>query len=268
MIFGENEADIIEHLQLFYLTGLQRIALLPTPTPELESILDQVCNQEKWTNWIDSSGKSDPPPDFYSDEYKIMMDVMRVNDHEHKGKKGKLYNPSMTRERQMYNELEEAGMLKQLPNAKVYLNGDTQLPTHEDHNYDLYLKCFRRVIAKHINSIPIYKENHPGYKVIFLVFDESSAYFEEEQAIDHKKQLHKGSGMSGRPHFFFVDDDFLSAFADKGIDYLFWYTPYELFKHITPPLELPTLCVYDLSVKPFPHQTYEYDNSRMSSVEI
>lgn len=23
MIFGENEADIIEHLQLFYITGLQ-----------------------------------------------------------------------------------------------------------------------------------------------------------------------------------------------------------------------------------------------------
>lgn len=242
--------------------------MLPTPTPELESILDQVCNQEKWTNWIDSSGKSDPPPDFYSDEYKIMMDVMRVNDHEHKGKKGKLYNPSMTRERQMYNELEEAGMLKRFPNAKVYLNGDTQLPTHEDHNYDLYLKCFRRVIAKHINSIPIYKENHPGYKVIFLVFDESSAYFEAEQAIDHKKQLLKGEGMSGRPHFFFVDDDFLSAFANKGIDYLFWYTPYKLFEHITPPLELPTLCAYDLSVKPFSHQTYEYDNSRMSSVEI
>ena len=268
MIFGENEADIIEHLQLFYITGLQRIALLPTPTPELESILDKVCNQDNWDNWIDSSGKSAPPPDFYSDEYKIMMDVMRVNDHEHKGKKGKLYNPSIAHERQMFKELEQSGILNQFPNARVFLNGDTQLSTHEDHNYNLYLKCFQRVISKHIDIIPLYKENHPGYKVIFLVFDESSAYFESEQVIDTKKQMRKGDGMSGRPHFHFIDKAFLEAFYNKGIDYLFWYTPYKLFEHITPPLELPTLCVYDLSVKPFPHQTYKYDNCRMSSVEI
>ena len=137
----------------------------------MKSILDKVCNQDNWDNWIDSSGKSDPPPDFYSDEYKIMMDVMRVNDHEHKGKKGKLYNPSIAHERQMFKELEQSGILNQFPNARVFLNGDTQLSTHEDHNYNLYLKCFQRVISKHIDSIPLYKENHPGYKVIFLVFD-------------------------------------------------------------------------------------------------
>lgn len=268
MIFSENEADIIEHIQLFYTSGLQRIALLPSPTPELENILDNVCNKEKWDKWIDSADKSAPPPDYYSDELRIMMDVMRVNDHEHKGKKGKLYNPSMIRERQMFKELEESGVLKQFPNAKVYLNVDTQLPTHEDHNYDLYLKCFRRVIAKHIDSIPLYKKNHPDYKVIFLVFDEASAYFESDQVIDKKKQMRKGDGMSGHPHFHFIDEAFLEAFYDKGIDYLFWYTPYKLFEHITPPLDLPALCVYDLSAKSFPHQTYKYDKTKMSSVEI
>ncbi|MDE5768125.1 MAG: hypothetical protein K2H82_01945 [Oscillospiraceae bacterium] len=268
MIFGEKETDIIEHLQLFYMTGLQRIALLPSPNPELENILDKVCNQEKWNNWVNSADKSAPPPDFYSDEFKIMLDVMRVNDHEHKGKKGKLYNPSMAHERQMLKELEQSGILAQFPGAKVFLNGDTQLPTYEDHNYNLYLKCFRRVISKHIDSIPLYQKNHPGYKVIFLVFDESSAYFESEQPIDTKKQLQKGEGMSGRPHFFFLDDDFLNAFIDKGIDYLFWYTPYKLFEYITPPLELPTLCVYDLTTKQIQCKTYTYDSRKMSSVEI
>lgn len=264
MLFGDSEIDIINYLQ-----NLDNSEIcFPVESSEAIEILDTIHSKEKWANWRDSSGNSDPPPDFYSDEYRLMIDVMRVNDHEQKGKKGKLYNPSMARERQMFKELEDSGILKQFPNAKVYLNGDTQLPTHEDHNYDLYLKCFRRVISKHIDSIPLYKENHPGYKVIFLVFDESSAYFEAENIIDRKKPLYKGERISGRPHLFFVDDDFLSIFANKGIDYLFWYTPYKLFESMTPPFELPTLCVYDLSVKPFPYETIKYNSNRMSSVEI
>lgn len=272
MIFGDKELDIIEHLQIFYLDGLERIALLPSESLELEKILDEVCNSEKWDNWINSADKAAPPPDFYSDEYKIMMDVMRVNDHERKNKKGKLYNPAMSHEKQMFKELKESGLLEYSPNALVHLNGITQLPTYEDHNYNLYLKCFRRVISKHIDSIPLYQKNHPGYKVIFLVFDESSAYFELDQPVDTKKQLCKGEKMHGHPHCFFLDDAFLKTFIDKGIDYLFWFTPYKMFEKITPSIELPTLCVYDLTtnftVKKLLCGKIIYDNTKMSSVEI
>ena len=44
-------------------------------------------------NWINSSGKSDPPPDMYSNEFNLMIDIMRVDDHTSVNKKGKLYNP-------------------------------------------------------------------------------------------------------------------------------------------------------------------------------
>ena len=266
MIFGEKETDIMENLQLLYEAGVQRIALLPSSNPELESIVNKVCSQKEWVSWIDSSGKSAPPPDFSSDEIRLMMDVMRVNDHEQKGKKGKLHNPSMAHERDMYKELEQAGIIEQFPNAKVVLTGATQLPTYEDHNYDLYLKCFRRVVSKHIDSIPLYQNNHPGYKVIFLVFDESSGYFEADRPVDPVKQLRIGDGMVGQPHYFFLDEAFLDVFIHKGIDYLFWFTPYKLFENIMPPLELPSLCVYDLSKKY--EQRMKYDVSKMVSVEI
>ncbi len=266
MIFGEKEVDLIKNMQLLYKAYIHKIALLPSPSTELESIVDKVCNQDEWARWIDSSGKSDPPPDFYSVEYKLMMDVMRVNDHEQKGKKGKLHNPSMAHEREMDKELEQAGVIKQLPNAKVFLSGCTQLPTYEDHNYDLYQKHFKRVISDHIDNIPLYKSNHPGYKVIFFIFDESSAYFEAEMPIDTKKQNIIGERMAGKPHLFFIDVAFLDAFVDKGIDYLFWYTPYKLFENIQPPLELPSLCVYDLAKEL--EQGIKYDVLKMSSVEI
>ena len=266
MIFGEKEIDLIENLQLLYEAGVQRIALFPSQNPELEDIVNKVCNQKEWMKWKDSSDKSAPPPDFYSDDFKLMMDVMRVNDHEQKGKKGKLHNPSKAHEREMFKELEQAGIIARFPRAKVFLNGDTHLPTYEDHNYKLYLKCFTRVISKHVESIPLYKTNHPAYKVVFFVYDESTAYFELSVTVDKNQQLTKGELMEGQPHYFFIDQDFLEVFIDKGIDYLFWYAPYKMFENIIPPIEMPSLCVYDLSKKMV--LSKKYDISKMSSVEI
>ena len=49
-----------------------------------EEILQCVRKVEEWQC---SSSKSDPPPDFYSDKYKLMMEVMRVDDHAYQGKR-------------------------------------------------------------------------------------------------------------------------------------------------------------------------------------
>lgn len=54
-----------------------------------------------------------------------------------------------------------------------------------------------------------------------------------------------------------------NTYKDKEIDNLFWYTPYKLFAHISPPLKLPELCVYDLSQKQL--SCMDYDSKRMMS---
>lgn len=41
------------------------------------------------------------PPDYYSDDLKLMMDVMRIDDHSHKNKKGKKVNHTYAWESQM-----------------------------------------------------------------------------------------------------------------------------------------------------------------------
>ena len=38
---------------------------------------------------------------------------------------------------------------------------------------------------KHNNQIGLYEKSHPGYKTIFLVLDESSAYFEMESKMNN-----------------------------------------------------------------------------------
>ena len=50
------------------------------------------------------------------------------------------------------------------------------LSTKEDHDYQKYIDNFQRVFEKHNLKVPKYKENHPGYKTIFFIYDESSAY--------------------------------------------------------------------------------------------
>ena len=59
-----------------------------------EEILQCVRKVEEWQC---SSSKSDPPPDFYSDNYKLMMEVMRVDDHAYINAKGKVIAKSLIR---------------------------------------------------------------------------------------------------------------------------------------------------------------------------
>ena len=40
-----------------------------------------IHNKRKWTKWLDTSAKNELPPDFYNDNLKLMMDVMRIDDH-------------------------------------------------------------------------------------------------------------------------------------------------------------------------------------------
>lgn len=262
MLFGSKEIDIIEYLQSLDNSEI----CFPVDSDEAINVLEKIHNKELWKNWSESSGKADPPPDFFSDEYKLMIDVMRVNDTERKGKKGKLYNPNITHERELFRELQDKGLVEIFPDANYYIIGDTGLTTFEDHNYMFYKKNFIRVISKHIDSIPLYKSNHPGFKVIFVVYDESTAYVQLENDIDKSKPYQAGQQMIGIPHYFFADKAFINCFIDKGIDYLFWLAPHKLIKTHNEPLILPRLSIFDLSKSSF--KSLEYIESRMTSSEI
>ncbi|MCR5599356.1 MAG: hypothetical protein K6G33_01240 [Ruminococcus sp.] len=262
MLFGDKELDIIEHLQKCTNPEI----CFPVESSEAIEVLEMIHSKYNWNKWIDSSGKSDPPPDFYSDEYRMMIDVMRVNDTERKGKKGKLHNPTIMRERKLYRELKDKGSIKSYPKAKIFINADTGLSTYEDHNYVFYKKNFARVINKHIANIPLYKKNHPNYKTIFIVYDESTGYLKLEEDISPKTQFYEGQEVLCFPHLFFVDKAFLDSFYNKGIDYLFWFTPYKLIQIKNEPLVLPRLTIYDLS-KTIP-DTIEYDENKMASSEV
>lgn len=245
----DKENEIIEYFQT--IVSPPEVALIPE-NDEMERVFQSISDEESWSKWTDTSGKNDPPPDFYCDEYGLMMDVMRVDDHGYISEKGKTVNPTLTRERAVTKELQENGILDQFPGAKLHLLVDTKLSTEEDHNYRFYRDNFVRTVEAHKKKIHRYRENHPNCKVIFFVFDESSAYMEPLRKTNNpvKGQLH-----CGRVHVWFNDSAFIKVLKDSDIDYLVWFTPYKMIEFLGKGLELPRAVVYN--IKELPQEQFE-----------
>ncbi|MBE5933652.1 MAG: hypothetical protein E7263_09575 [Lachnospiraceae bacterium] len=198
--------------------------------------------EDEFAEWIDSSKKSDPPPDFFNPQKKIMMDVMRVDDHGRITDKGKYINPVNQRESEVQRELRELGLLDIFPNVQgVFVNAVTDLPEKEDHNYQMYFDNFKRTVEKHISSIPLYKRNHPGYKTVFFVFDESSGYVVAESENAVKQDIKVGEVFYCRFYLHFIDRRFIEIFIDADIDYLIWFSPFK--ESCT---DVPDVCIYDV----------------------
>lgn len=260
MTFYEKEKNLIEMLQdvPYYNT-----VLLPRGI-KTRMLYSKIHNKLKWKrHWIDSSAKDALPPDFYSDKYKLMIEVMRVDDHGFK-KNGKYRNPTYEREQMLENEIRKYVDNERIFNSlEIFIVPNTGLPTEEDHNYKFYTENFQRTIGKHKKKIAKYKENHPGHKMIFYVFDESSAYFLAEDK--NVKTPKPGEVVAGRAHFFWRDKAFLKVFMDSEIDYLIWFTPFKKIVTVGPYVDWPK--VYFFDCKKGVENLLDYDVERMVSVE-
>lgn len=261
MNFFDDESKIIEFLQGVQLNKV----FLSNDITAVKEIFASIHDAEEWKLWSNSSGKSDPPPDFYNDKLKVMMDVMRIDDHAFEKKNGKIVNPTNQQESMIQKEIRKSGMLDNFPNVKdVMVTAVTGLPTDEDHNYKFYYSNFERVLMKHNNQIDLYGKIHPGYKTIFLVLDESSAYFEMKSKMDN-------GVMKGQPHYWFWDNMFVKVLKKLRIDYLIWHAPfkyYEVPKGDEKP-DLPEVCVIDIKdITQWDSHSISYDMSKMKSVEL
>ena len=217
-----------------------------------EKILQCVRKIEEWHC---SSSKSDPPPDFYSDKYKLMMEVMRVDDHAYINAKGKVINSHIKKENETYKEMQKFVKDNNISfSGNIFVNTVTYLSTQEDHSYDKYLSNFKRVIDNHNSSYDLYKNNHVNYKLIYLILDESSSYMERV-----------GDVIQARLHLFFFDKSFISILKKSKADYYIWFAP---FKHFNSKekVELPQVIIYSKEdLKKI--KIIEYNNTSMHNVE-
>ena len=228
MNYFDNEEKLIDYFQSLFKT--QETALLPNYSNKLNEIVCSIALEENWSGWKNNSSKDAPPPDFYSDDFSLMMEVMRVDDCAFESGEGKIINKVNANESKAQKKLEP--ILDKLPHvhaAHVISAVDMNIPTDEHHNYSRYYKNFVRVVEKHKNQVSLYRKNHPNKKLIFFIMDESTAYIETSKISDKSKI---GFAISpNQIHLPCRDKKFMQVFEDSDIDYFIWYMPY---KHFTP----------------------------------
>ena len=217
-------------------------------------IVQSLIEEGRQPEWLNNT-KSQEPPDFINEKEKLMMEVMRFDDHSKDGRN----NPVLVKEKQMNKEIES---LKNIfPNAKMaFSNPVTDLSTDEDHNYHNFYTGFQRTVKKHVSKIAKYRVYHPNKELAFLVMNEASGiYFE---SVDGKSTV-------GKLHLPFFDNRFLDAFKNEDLDYLLLFSPFNHFETTNGLIELPKLVAIDVKhFKDNPDMKYiNYDEKRMKSNE-
>ena len=217
-------------------------------------------------NWIDSSAKNYPPPDFYNIKLKMMMDVMRLDDSSFVDSKGKVQNPVLQNENKLLKKYFGSNYKNERNDISCFVIASSGLPSDEDHNFQRYFENFKRVIKKHCESIELYKENHPGYQVVFFLYDESTAYMEVHNPELFPKK--KGMPCSGKPHIQFCDTKFLEVLNQTNADYFIWYTPNKLIEiEKGMYLNIPKCAIIQNSKIPSKY-CMNYDHSKLKSTEV
>lgn len=226
-------------------------------------LFKSIYNKYIWKTWTNSSGKSELPPDYYNNKYRLMMDVMRIDDHAYEDENGKIINLHNERESKLTEELiSKNEAIREIANAgRLFITPFTGKLGRDDHNYERYVKNFKRVIEKHIRKIEKYKKNHTDFKMIFFIFDESTPYMKLINCDVPKKP---GDLMHGELHYWWKDDNMLKVIKDSKIDYLIWFAPY---KCIVKKIDYPLAVIYDVSKINFDkNKNYEIDE--LESMEL
>lgn len=218
-MFLDNEMDIINNI-LFELCDYN--ILLYNGNSFNKTILRYVKNLDKF---VSNNGHDALPPDFYSDDFSCMFDVMRINDSEIK----KSYNPVKMRERKAENDIKSSGILDAVnPNANVFINSESG--NDGEHTLRNYIKNCNRVMSEHIKKIDIWKSEHPDIKHKgLIIFDETECYFE-----GHVQHAYADQYMfmwdRNKPlilHKPWMDKFFMKDAYSSALDFIIWVCPYK-----------------------------------------
>ena len=257
MNYFDSERNIISLLQTIPLINVYWV----NATKEAQKYFFSLYLKRKFIKWVDNFGKDAPPPDFFSEKYNYMLEVMRVDDYEMGVfSPNALESKAYVRIRNMLREnrpttFEQTGI-------QVLVNPD--ITKASKNGYAIYRENFKRIVGKHIGKIDNYRKNHPGKKLGFLIFDESPGYMQ----ISNSDFLHEvGQQVCGRPHRYFWDKNLVGIFDNADVDFVIWITPYKNLPYN--PQVFPQMCVFDIKRKiKWKKRLINYNDNEMICLEV
>lgn len=252
----DDEENIIRLLQSIPLKEVH----LVNPTRPGKKFFFSLYRERNFENWTNNSGKNVPPPDFFSKKYKYMLEVMRTDDYmSGNGSPNAL-------ESKFLKKIEDMRREKGLPSLKesnIHMLVIPDMSKASENGYSIYIENFKRIVKRHIDKIKIYRENHPDYKLGFLIFDEAPGYL---QVRGKKMKAKAGEPVSGFAHFHFMDKNLVESFWEADVDFIIWMTPYKNLSGN--PRVYPQICVFDMKRKDnWKKRLVEYNADEMMCLE-
>ncbi|MBR0419530.1 MAG: hypothetical protein IJI66_10195 [Erysipelotrichaceae bacterium] len=206
--------------------------------------------------------KTQSPPDYVNHKKKYMMEVMRFDDYEQNGfsqneVESRRTKEMMDRFRQTFGHNPDPEYDKFIPN--FYLD------SRSVNGRELYYKNFYYVVEKHSLKIPVYKQNYTGYKLAFLLCDESPTYVETKEKLPKKP---KNGDFTGPCRYYEppYDPKFIGQLKKLDVDYVIWATPY---KEMIPDgmLGLNTIYLIDIQKMKKKSRHIDYDYEKVYCLE-
>ena len=199
-------------------------------------------------SWIDSSSKSDLPPDFHNDKHRVMMEMMRIDDAEQR------FPNSFQRTNTYLEKHFGKGYKKEMNGSELFFIPNTR--NDKEYNFKGYFRNFERVLTKHSDKVDEYHQHYPKCKTcILFICDESNAYY---QAVDNSEKI--------IIHICFKDEKFVKIIKGCNADYVVWFTLYKtIFRDNGKEIKLPYAFIYD--VKHLKQTDISYDHSKMVKIQ-
>ena len=203
-------------------------------------------------SWVDSSSKSDTPPDFHNEKHHIMMEMMRIDDSVKKINGKKAIN-SFERANIYMEKHFECDYKNKMKGCSLFFVPDTS--NDAQFKFKAYLKNFERVLINHSNKADEYRENYPKCKTLVLfICDESNGYY---QKVAENKDL---------VHLCFNDSAFIEIIKRCKADYLVWFTMYKTAINSNKKIiKQPLACIYD--VKHIKQTGVRYNHEKMIKIK-
>ena len=208
------------------------------------------CIFKQWKKWSDASSHSAVPPDYLSDKLKMMFDVLNVFDSQKANPRSpeKVIDSVLAAESKIENEIvsfmDSAGINYDRKNIFCICKEDGK-EYDAAHNYCNYRFSVTRAIGKHIEQLPLYKKNHPGYKCGLLICDNTEAYIETNNLIEDMG-VEYGYINIRRMHYPWLDESFIKPILGSGLDFPIWYMPYKKYSKKPDWADYPMSVVMDL----------------------
>lgn len=264
----DNEQNIL-NMMLMYLKSPSHDVRMFKGNSFERKILRYIQNVRSFT---ENNGHDCLPPDYYSDSFSCMFDVLRINDAEIK--KGR--NPIIAQEQKMRKEFKNEGLLDS-QYFQVAFEAGTSGDINE-HSFPQYKKQAKRVIQEHIDKIPLWINAHPSIQHKgLLILDESGLCFERTKT--HVKDDYFAFSFNSNQglitHETWNDAEFIQPIYDSAMDFVIWFNPYKnhnevLFKYNISKdrkrsVQYPALMIVDTRFHRADFKQYNYDKLVMAT---